>query len=105
MFEGKPPRPEESSSLAQPGEGEALRPVEWAELAGRLSAARELRAAMLRADGEGGASFDPGCARRIAAHREEKDLVNLEASTNGKGIGLTGDSALPASRGGAVRDK
>ncbi len=101
MFEGKPPRPEQAGPLDGPSEGHALRPLEWAELASRLAAARELRASLHSGDAEGEASFDPCCARRIAAHRDGKEPVNPDDSADRKAVGGTRSEALPAGRDGA----
>ena len=97
MFEGKPPQVDDSAR-------EALRPLAWTELASRLAAARELRASLAPGELQGEASFDAMSARWIAAHQIGKDGVNPEASTNGKGAGLTGAEAPLVSRGGAVRE-
>lgn len=95
MFEGKPPLSGESRPLGE-RDGEALRPLSWGDLVARLSAARELRAAYRAGDGgpidsgaRSGASFDAGSARRIAAHHNGKDAVNLDSSGNGKGPAST----------------
>lgn len=110
MFEGKPPLSGESRPLGE-WDGEALRPLSWGDLVARLSAARDLRAAF--EPGEGGpadsaASFDAGCARRIAAHHNGKDAVNLDSSADGKGPESTApDGVLVPAREplrGAVRN-
>ena len=94
MFEGKPPFPEDPSR-------EVLRPLQWAELASRLAAARDLRAS-LREGGKGGdASFDAGSARWIAAHRDDKDRVNPEDLANRKGDWDNGSDAPPSGSGAA----
>lgn len=109
MFEGKPPLPGESRPLGE--RDEALRPLSWSDLVARLSAARDLRASF--APGEGGkidsaASFDAGCARRIAAHHVGKDSVNLDNSGNRKTTESTApDGVLAPGREplrGAVRN-
>jgi hypothetical protein len=97
MFEGKPPRIEESPA-------ETLRPLAWSELAMRLAAARELRASLVPGELQGEASFDAISARWIAAHSEGKAFVNPEASANGKGTGHNEEQASPGYRGGAVRE-
>jgi hypothetical protein len=104
MFEGKPPRPEEASLAGRKADGEALRPLEWAELASRLAAARDLRASLNGQDAAGEGSFDAGSARRIAAHRSGKEAVNPEASADGKGNGSKPSEALIAKRRGAARE-
>lgn len=82
MFEGKPPRPGEALPLeAEPWEGEALRQLTWADLVARLAATRGLGG---HPENPCEASFDPFCARRIAAHHNGKDPVNHEDSSNGK---------------------
>src|SRR5688500_6403005 len=85
MFEGKLPKPGAYRPLDnEPAENDRLRPLSWEDLAARLSAARELRAALRvpRSASEG--SFDAGSARRMAAHFNGKQPVNLEDSSNGK---------------------
>ena len=85
MFEGQPPRPGENRPLdEEQREAGSLRPLKWEELVARLTAARDLRAEMdPHAEGSEG-SFDAGSARRIAAHHNGKQGVNLEDSGNGK---------------------
>jgi len=96
MFEGrhKPARPDPLAA----GDGEALRPLEWSELASRLAAARELRAAVRDSAPEGEASFDAGSARWIAIHREGAAGVNPEDLGNVKGPGHKDDPVPPPSR-------
>ena len=98
MFEGKPPRPDVFRPLDdEQGDGERLRSLSWGDLVARLSAVRELRAA-LRHPGEGlEGSFDAGSARRIAEHHNGKQAVNLEDSGNGKGAERTGNRVGPGS--------
>ena len=97
MFEGKPPIPVESPS-------DALRPLEWQDLAGRLAAARDLRASLAPGESEGEGSFDALSARWIAAHREGQELVNPVASGNGKAGDRKGVGVSPASHGSAARE-
>src|SRR4051812_11987239 len=95
MFEGKPPQVDQSAR-------EALRPLAWSELASRLAAARELRAALAPGELEGEASFDAMSARWIAAHRTGEESVNREDSANGKGAGPSAAVSQPAAHRGAV---
>jgi hypothetical protein len=104
MFEGKPPRPDEESPAGPKADRDALRPLEWAELASRLAAARDLRASLLGDGAAGEASFDAGSARRIAAHHGGKGFGNPEDLANGKGHGSTRPEALLARRRGAARE-
>lgn len=57
-----------------------LRPLEWAELVARFSAAHDLRR-VLRPQPKGG-SFTQGPARATAASEESKRAVNPDASTD-----------------------
>ena len=94
MFEGKPPRPRDAQALDdEPRDIDALRPLSWGDLVTRLSAARDLRSAYDGIDGAGEASFDAGSARRIAAHHNGKQDVNLDVSGNGKGHAGTASGA------------
>jgi len=107
MFEGKPPRPGENRLLEEEQvEAESLRPLKWDELVARLTAARDLRSEMTPPEASEG-SFDAGSARRIAAHHNGKQAVNLEHSSNGKGAGGTASKAVhdagPFVTPGAVR--
>ncbi len=103
MFEGKPPFSGEARPLTE-GErdSEALRPLSWTDLVRRLSAARELRASLGPVEDGGEGSFDAGCARRIAAHHNGKPAVNLDDSTNGKGLGGTAIEEVDGARTGTV---
>ena len=86
MFEGKPPHPRDARALdGEPRDIDALRPLSWGDLVTRLSAARDLRSSLDGGDAAGEASFDAGSARRIAAHHNGKQDVNLDVSGNGKG--------------------
>ena len=107
MFEGKPPRPGENRLLdEEQGEAENLRPLKWDELVARLTAARDLRTEIGAHEASEG-SFDAGSARRIAAHHNGKQGVNLEDSGNGKVAGGTAGGtehdAGPFVTPGAVR--
>lgn len=96
MFEGKPPFSSPFLRPDSPGAGEGLRAVTWSDLVAKLDAARDLRAAMRLHEGEGEASFDPGCARHIAAICEGKPGVNFDDLVNGKaasGISCRGEGA------------
>ena len=97
MFEGKPPRIEESPA-------EALRTLAWSELATRLTAARELRASLAPGELQGEASFDAMSARWIAAHSDAKAFVNPEDSADGKGPGHSEGQAPTGSGHGALRE-
>ena len=102
MFEGKRPLAGDCAQPARPED--ALRPLEWTELASRLAAARDLRASLAPGEIEGEGSFDAHSARWIAAHRDGQEFVNLEDSANGKGAdrsGDTSDGAPAATPGGA----
>jgi hypothetical protein len=86
MFEGKPPRPRDARALDDAQRDiDALRPLSWGDLVARLSAARDLRSSCDGIAPGGEASFDAGSARRIAAHHNGKQDVNLDVSGNGKG--------------------
>ena len=94
MFEGKPPRPRDAQALdGEPRDIDALRPLSWGDLVTRLSAARDLRSSFDGAATAGEASFDAGSARRIAAHHNGKQDVNLDVSGNGKGHAGTASGA------------
>ena len=85
MFEGKPPRFGDARPLEEePWEGEALRELTWADLVARLSATRGMRAVPEDPGEAGEASFDASSARRIAAHHNGKQPVNLDDSSYGK---------------------
>ena len=95
MFEGKLPRPGAFHQLDdEQGDGDRLRSLNWDDLVARLSAARDLRAALHPEERLAG-SFDAGSARRIAAHHNGKQPVNLGASGNGKGAERRGGSVGP----------
>ena len=100
MFEGKLPNQEAAQPLAEPSEGESLRPLRWDDLVARLAAVRDLRAGLHM---QGDASFDASSARRVAAHHNGKQVVNLEDSSNGKGIAGTADEASDGAGIGAAR--
>lgn len=104
MYEGKLPRREVASPLEGRGEGEALRPVDWADLVARLAAARDARASLLAGVLIGEASFDAGSALRIAAHRDAENPVNLDDSANLKASGRIPAEASSADRDGDPRD-
>ena len=107
MFEGKPPRPGESSPLeSERGASQSLRPLSWGDLVARLAAARDLRAEVAPARPGARASFDAGSARKIA-HHNGKQGVNLEDSGNGKGAARTANGVRDAEAAviaGAVRE-
>lgn len=65
------------------GESGSLRPITWPELVAQLDAAREFRSALVGGE-EGGASFAPGPAHRIAALGNGEYGVNLLDSADGK---------------------
>lgn len=96
MFEGKLPKPGATPPPEDElGEGGRLRSLRWDDLVARLSAARELRAA-LRPAGDGSeGSFDAGSARRLAAHSNGKQAVNPDNSSNGKGVERTANRVEP----------
>ena len=107
MFEGKLPRPGEAHPLGnEQDDGASLRSLSWDDLVARLSAARNLRTELDPAEGSEG-SFDAGSARRIAAHHNGKQPVNLDGSSIGKTIEGTAESdvygAGPDLLSGAVR--
>jgi len=86
MFEGKPPHPRDARALdSEPRDIDALRPLSWGDLVARLSAVRGSRPPFDGAEGGCDASFDARSARRIAAHHNGKQDVNLDVSGNGKG--------------------
>ena len=104
MFEGKPPRPRDAHALeGEPRDIDALRPLSWGDLVARLSVARDLRSSYDRAGAGGEASFDAGSARRIAAHHNGKQDVNLDVSGNGKGHAGTGSGAAFGAEPRAMR--
>ena len=93
MFEGNPPRQAKARPLDGEQEGGILRELTWAELVARLSTSRTMRVAPPGlgepfgdegGDASFGASFDAGCARRIAAHHSGKDFLNHAALDDGK---------------------
>jgi hypothetical protein len=85
MYEAKPPRQGDAHPLHEESwEGEALRELTWADLVARLSASRCLKGEFAPGDGDGEASFDASCARRIAAHHHGESPVNPDYSSNGK---------------------
>src|SRR5687767_7906454 len=97
MFEGKLPKPGAFQPLEDEHiDAECLRSLSWADLVARLSAARELRAALRPGNGGSDASFDAGSARRIAAHSNGKQPVNLDTSSNGKVGERTANRVDPA---------
>jgi hypothetical protein len=104
MFEGKPPRPRDAQALddEQP-DIDALRPLSWGDLVARLSAARDSRPLHDGSDVGGEASFDAGSARRIAAHHNGKQDVNLDVSGNGKGPAGTAPAAAFGAEPDAMR--
>jgi hypothetical protein len=77
MFEGAITRP-----LAGSEDAAALRPIDWHELVARLSAARELRAALVRPVGR--ASFAPDSAAGLTAWVVAERGVNRDALACGK---------------------
>src|SRR6187399_223286 len=94
MFEGKPPHPRDARALdGEPRDIDALRPLSWGDLVSRLTAARGLRSSFDERDPAQKASFDAGSARRIAAHHNGKQDVNLDVSGNGKGHAGTASGA------------
>ena len=94
MFEGKPPHSQDARPLdGEPRDIDALRPLSWGDLVARLSAARDLRVSGELHGEAGEASFDAGSARRIAAHHNGKQDVNLDVSGNGKGPAGTASAA------------
>ncbi|MEO6152594.1 MAG: hypothetical protein ABIT09_10465 [Croceibacterium sp.] len=97
MFEGKPP------TAAEPV-CDALRELDWAEIAVRLAAARDLRASLAPGESGGEGSFDALSARWIAAHREGRELVNPVDSANGKGSGPSAADTSSAGPDGAARE-
>ena len=104
MFEGKPPRPGDARALdSEPRDIDALRPLSWGDLVTRLSAARDLRSSFDGAATAGEASFDAGSARRIAAHHNGKQDVNLDVSGNGKGHAGTASGAAFGAEPRAMR--
>jgi hypothetical protein len=104
MFEGKPPRPRDAQALddEQP-DIDALRPLSWGDLVARLSAARDSLPLHDGPDAGGEASFDASSARRIAAHHNGKQDVNLDVSGNGKGPAGTAPAAAFGAEPDAMR--
>ena len=104
MFEGKPPCPRDAKPLVEEQRGiDALRPLSWGDLVARLSAARDSRAPCAQPAAGGEASFDAGSARRIAAHHNGKQDVNLDVSGNGKGHAATASGAAFGGKPRAMR--
>lgn len=114
MFEGKPPiAPGASDSQHATSVGGELCALDWAELKAKLSAARDLRRELASGDDSALASFDAGCAQRLASHQEKsaKDLtdgdeqrsVNPDDLANCKGVcansGRHAENGGPANRG------
>ena len=102
MFESKP-----SLSHAQCGAqgefaDEGLIEFSWSDLISRLCATQDLREALAQIPATARASFDSMTAehlanRRVFAHHEGKQSVNLDPSVNGKGPGAKdGSGAKPA---------
>jgi hypothetical protein len=86
MFEGKLPVPADGKRPQGAEQDEsALHQLEWESLLSRLSAARELRAA-LSSDPSAQASFHAHSARRIAGQRDGEFSVNPEDLANRKVI-------------------
>ena len=103
MFEGKPPLPGEARMLDEPLGSECLRPLQWSDLVARLAAARELRASFGGMRELGEASFDAGCARRVAAHHNGKYAINLDDLGNGKVPGGMAGQAVHGAASGVAR--
>jgi hypothetical protein len=109
MFEGKPPQiPHSLPDAADCFADEELTKFSWGDLVARLSAERELRAALAPVPSAARASFDDMAARHLANRRpaaacESKSPVNPVASGNGKcrdaKDGSSVDSAWPTVRG------
>lgn len=95
MYEAKPPRLGDAHPLQEESwEDEALRELTWADLVARLSASRCLKGEFVPTEGEGEASFDASCARRIAAHHQGDSPINPEFSSYGKEPRHTAASAV-----------
>ena len=87
MFEAKPFSPAPFAPSELEDSVRSLRPVRWPDLVAKLDAARDLRASLAAHNGEGEASFDPGCAQHIAALCEGKRGINLDDLVDGKVTG------------------
>ena len=105
MFEGKLPNSAEAQPLDGGPDGEVLRTLSWHDLVARLAASRDLRASCAAAGEGADASFDAGCARRIAAHHNGNHDVNLEDSSYRKAAQGTANPAVHDARQGVARDK
>lgn len=91
MFEGTPPQSGNAHPLGEEGvEAGFLRELSWADLVARLRVSRCREEAFDPSEEAGDASFDAGCARRIAAHHNGKSSVNLDDSSYGKVTRRTG---------------
>ncbi|MCT2557767.1 hypothetical protein N0B51_02100 [Tsuneonella sp. YG55] len=70
--------------------GEALRPLDWGELAARFSAARDLRALVVRPSGAGssfGARAGAGLPHDALRGGQDEPTVNLEGLEGMKPLG------------------
>ena len=104
MYEGKLPNSAEARPLEAGLDGEVLRELNWHDLVARLAASRDLRASFAGVHQPADASFDAGCARRIAAHHNGKHAVNLEDSSYRKGPRGTAEQAVHDAPAGVARN-
>lgn len=92
MFEGKPPAAAKTAENATATEAEGdLHPLSWHDLVARLSAARELQAALVHVSDATPGSFDVHSARQLATMYPEEGRGHPEKSRrpNGKqGVNL-----------------
>ena len=103
MFESKPSHPHHAFPHA-PGyfADESLTAFSWTDLIARLCATQDLRRTLAQIPATARASFDSMTAehlanRRVFAHHEEKQSVNLAPSVNGKELSAKdGSGAKPA---------
>lgn len=89
MFEGNPPKIADATPLDAASPARGLRMLSWGELVSRLAATKGRHGAETPPQGDRDASFDSGSARRLAAHDDGKDFINLDNSGNSKMIGRT----------------
>jgi len=104
MFEGKLPRPAEARPLEDGPDGEVMRALSWSDLVARLAASRDLRASFAGAEQPADASFDADSARRIAAHHNGKQAVNLEDLSYRKAPQGTAEHAVHDAPPGVARN-
>ena len=92
-------------SPAEPGEGTALREIQWAELVARLAASREIRGAMAHpVAANRSSSFGALAGAPAVVVEPGKRDVNPDALGNGKRVVATTIDAVPDAAG-TIRGK